>query len=119
LLALFVPCFARPRVPGSRLHGVAAHAEFSRPLSAERARALLAAAPGVEVVDPAADGRYPTALLASGADACFVGRIRTDGAGTLAFFAVADNLRKGAALNTVQIAEAVVRDGVLLGTATP
>jgi len=106
------------RVPTLRAHGVAAHAEFARPLSGERARALLAAAPGVEVVDLPADGRYPTALLASGADACFVGRIRTDGAGTLAFFAVADNLRKGAALNTVQIAEAVVRDGVLLGAAT-
>ena len=106
------------RVPTLRAHGVAVHAAFARPLSAERARTLLAQAPGVEVVDAATDGRYPTALIASGADACFVGRIRTDGAGTLAFFAVADNLRKGAALNTVQIAEAVVRDGVLLGAAT-
>jgi len=105
------------RVPTLRAHGVAAHAEFARPLSAERARALLAEAPGVEVVDAAADGRVPTALLAGGTDPCFVGRIRVDGAGMLAFFAVADNLRKGAALNTVQIAEAVVRDGILLGAA--
>ena len=105
------------RVPTLRAHGVAVHAEFRTPLSVERARALLAAAPGVALVDALAEGRYPTALRASGADPCFVGRLRVDGAGTLAFFAAADNLRKGAALNTVQIAEAVVRDGVLLAAA--
>ncbi|HLJ58638.1 MAG TPA: aspartate-semialdehyde dehydrogenase [bacterium] len=103
------------RVPTLRAHGVAVHAEFSTPLDPAHARALLGAAPGVDVVDDPAAARYPTPLAASGGDPCHVGRIRTDGAGMLAFFAVADNLRKGAALNTVQIAEAVVRDGVLLG----
>lgn len=101
------------RVPTLRAHGVAAHAEFEEPLSAERARELLARAPGVEVVDNPAAARYPTAIAASGREACYVGRIRTDGAGCLAFFAVADNLWKGAALNTVQIAETLIRDGLL------
>ncbi len=101
------------RVPTLRAHGVAVHAEFSRPIAPEEARAILASAPGVEVMDDPAAGRYPTALAASGRDPCVVGRIRTDGAGALAFFAAADNLRKGAALNAVQIAEAVVRDGFL------
>lgn len=111
-IALGVTCV---RVPTLRAHGVAVHAEFSTPLDPERAREILAAAPGVDVVDDPAAARYPTPLAASGGDPCHVGRIRTDGAGMLAFFVVADNLRKGAALNTVQIAEAVVRDGVLLG----
>lgn len=101
------------RVPTLTAHGVAVHAEFDRPLGPARARALLEGAPGVEVVDDPAAGRIPTALLASGQDPCYVGRIRTDGTGALAFFAVADNLRKGAALNAVQIAEALVREGLL------
>ena len=106
------------RVPTLRAHGVAAHAEFAEPLSAERARELLARAPGVEVVDDPAAGRYPTAIGASDHEPCYVGRIRTDGAGCLAFFAVADNLWKGAALNTVQIAETLVRDGLLAAART-
>jgi aspartate-semialdehyde dehydrogenase len=101
------------RVPTLVAHGVAVHAEFARPLPPERARALLQAAEGVEVVDDPAAARYPTPLLAAGRDPCYVGRIRADGAGLLAFFAVADNLRKGAALNAVQIAERLVRDGLL------
>jgi aspartate-semialdehyde dehydrogenase len=103
------------RVPTLRAHGVAAHAEFAEPMSAERAREILAAAPGVEVVDDPAAARFPTAIGASSREPCYVGRIRTDGAGCLAFFAVADNLWKGAALNTVQIAETLVRDGLLAG----
>jgi len=102
------------RVPTLRAHGVAAHAEFAEPLSPERARDLLTGAPGVEVVDDPAAGGYPTAIAASGREPCYVGRIRTDAAGCLAFFAVADNLWKGAALNTVQIAETLVRDGLLV-----
>jgi aspartate-semialdehyde dehydrogenase len=101
------------RVPTLRAHGVAAHAEFVEPLSAERARELLARAPGVEVVDDPAAACYPTAIAASDREACYVGRIRIDAAGCLAFFAVADNLWKGAALNTVQIAETLVGDGLL------
>ncbi|HXX36671.1 MAG TPA: aspartate-semialdehyde dehydrogenase [bacterium] len=106
------------RVPTLRAHGVAVHAEFFGSLGPERAREILASAPGVHVVDDPTEGRYPTALAASGCDPCHVGRIRADGAGMLAFFTVADNLRKGAALNAVQIAEAVVRDGALLEART-
>ncbi len=96
------------RVPTLMAHGVAVHAEFVHPLTPARARELLAAAPGVSVVDDPRGGRFPTPLGAMGRDPCYVGRIRTDGAGSLAFFAVADNLRKGAALNAVQIAEHLV-----------
>jgi len=103
------------RVPTLRAHGVAAHAEFAEPMPAERARDLLGRAAGVEVLDDPAGGRFPTAIGASGREACYVGRIRIDAAGCLAFFAVADNLWKGAALNTVQIAETLVRDGLLAG----
>jgi len=91
------------RVPVFTGHSLSINAEFSRPLSPERARELLAAAPGVALAD------VPTPLLAAGQDPSFVGRIRTDpgvpdGKG-LALFVSNDNLRKGAALNTIQIAE--------------
>ncbi len=109
-LAAGVTCVRVPTLVG---HGVAVHAEFERPLTAEQARALLAAAPGVELVDDPAAGAYPTPAAAAGRDPCLVGRIRTDEAGMLAFFAVADNLRKGAALNAVQIAEHLVELGLL------
>jgi len=111
-LAAGVTCV---RVPTLAAHGVAVHAEFARPLPPERARALLLAAAGVEVVDEPTAARYPTPLVAMGRDPCYVGRIRTDEAGALAFFAVSDNLRKGAALNAVQVAEALVRLGRLAG----
>lgn len=109
-LAVGVTCV---RVPTLIAHGVAVHAEFERPLQPAQARKLLAKAPGIEVIDDPAAGRYPTALTATGRDPCYVGRIRTDEAGGLAFFAVADNLRKGAALNTVQIAETMIEMGLL------
>jgi len=94
------------RVPVFTGHSMAIHAEFERSLSPERATELLRAARGVEVVD------LPTPLLAAGADPSYVGRIRRDdtvpdGRG-LSLFVSNDNLRKGAALNTVQIAEALV-----------
>jgi aspartate-semialdehyde dehydrogenase len=106
------------RVPTVVAHGVAVHAEFDRPLSVARARALLADAPGVELVDEPAAGRYPTPLAAAGRDPCFVGRLRLDEAGGLAFFVVADNLRKGAALNAVQIAERLIEMGLLTSKVT-
>lgn len=102
------------RIPTLVGHGVAVHAEFERPVSSERAQQILERAPGVVVIDEPAAGRYPTPLLAAGRDPCYVGRIRTDEAGNLAFFAVADNLRKGAALNAVQIAETLIRQGLVL-----
>jgi aspartate-semialdehyde dehydrogenase len=83
--------------------------EFDRPISPEEAREVLATAPGVALAD------VPTPLLAAGADLCYVGRIRRDpGADTgLALFISGDNLRKGAALNAVQIAEALLERGRL------
>ena len=91
------------RVPVFTGHSLSINAEFSRPLSAARAAELLAAAPGVRLVD------VPTPLGAAGIDESLVGRIRLDpgvpdGRG-LALFVCSDNLRKGAALNTIQIAE--------------
>lgn len=91
------------RVPVFTGHSLSINAEFERPLSPERARALLDGAPGVKVVD------VPTPLAAAGVDESLVGRIRRDpgvpdGRG-VALFISGDNLRKGAALNTIQIAE--------------
>lgn len=96
------------RVPTLVGHGVAVHATFDRSPDLEEVREILRTAPGVEVVDEPRSARYPTPLLAAGRDPAYVGRIRLDGAGNLAFFVVADNLRKGAALNAVQIAETLV-----------
>jgi aspartate-semialdehyde dehydrogenase len=95
------------RVPVVVGHGVAVHAEFGAPVEVEEARRLLAASPGVELSDDPDRALYPTPLEASGRDACYVGRIRRDrfDPNGLELFCVADNLRKGAALNTVQIAE--------------
>ena len=91
------------RVPVFTGHSLSINAEFARPLSPERARQLLDGAPGVKLVD------VPTPLAAAGIDDSLVGRIRNDpgvpeGRG-LALFISGDNLRKGAALNTIQIAE--------------
>ena len=90
------------RVPVFTGHSLSINAEFDRPISPQRARELLAGAPGVAWAD------VPTPLQAAGADPSFVGRVRTDpsvpdGRG-LALFISNDNLRKGAALNAVQIA---------------
>jgi aspartate-semialdehyde dehydrogenase len=93
------------RVPVFSGHSLSINAEFARPISVERATELLAGAPGVELSD------VPTPLQAAGADPSFVGRIREDqtvaGGRGLALFVSNDNLRKGAALNAVQIAELV------------
>ncbi len=101
------------RVPVVTGHGVAVHAEFSQPLGPDEARSLLEQAAGVEVVDDPAAFAYPTPLEAAGRDPCFVGRIRQDpfDERALELFCVADNLRKGAALNAVQIAELIVAEG--------
>ena len=93
------------RVPVFTGHSLAINAEFARPLTVERARELLGDAPGVELSD------IPTPLQAAGQDPSYVGRIRqdpgVDGDRGLALFVSNDNLRKGAALNTVQIAELI------------
>jgi len=97
------------RVPVYCGHSLSMNVEFERPLSPERARELLAEAPGVSLTD------VPTPLLAAGADPSYVGRIRRDAGAEngLALFVSGDNLRKGAALNAVQIAEALVARGAL------
>jgi aspartate-semialdehyde dehydrogenase len=89
------------RVPVFTGHSLSLVAEFERPLSPERAAEILSKAPGVALAD------VPTPLLAAGADPCYVGRIRRDPGVEhgLALFVSGDNLRKGAALNAVQIAE--------------
>lgn len=101
------------RVPVMVGHGVAVHAEFEAPIEPDEARRILRAAPGVEVLDDSRAGVYPTPLQAAGRDPCLVGRIRKDPFDPLALelFCVADNLRKGAALNTVQIAELLPAPG--------
>ena len=98
------------RVPVMVGHGVAVHAEFDREIGPDEAREVLGSAPGVELVDDPAGGLYPTPLEAAGRDPCYVGRIRQDlfDPRALELFCVTDNLRKGAALNTVQIAELLV-----------
>lgn len=99
------------RVPVVVGHGVAVHAEFEEPITPKQARELLEAADGVQVLDDTLNGLYPTPLIAAGEDPCYVGRIRQDmfDPNALELFCVADNLRKGAALNTVQIAELLTR----------
>jgi aspartate-semialdehyde dehydrogenase len=93
------------RVPVFTGHSLSINAEFDRPLTVERARAILGSAPGVALVD------VPTPLAAAGIDPSLVGRLRQDpgvpGDRGLVLFVSSDNLRKGAALNAVQIAELV------------
>jgi aspartate-semialdehyde dehydrogenase len=95
------------RVPVFYSHSEAVNIETEKPLSAAKARELLAAAPGVRVVDDVANLLYPTAIDAAGQDLTYVGRIREDESidNGLNLWVVADNLRKGAATNAVQIAE--------------
>jgi aspartate-semialdehyde dehydrogenase len=95
------------RVPVVNGHSEAVNVQTREPLSPERARELLAAAPGVTVLDDPASALYPLAIDATGQDDVFVGRIRRDPGHerALDLWIVSDNLRKGAALNAVQIAE--------------
>ena len=101
------------RVPVFYGHSEAVHIETGRPISADEARALLENAAGVEVIDERADGGYPTAVSeAAGKDATYVGRIRGDisHSNGLNMWIVSDNVRKGAALNSVQIAEILIKE---------
>jgi aspartate-semialdehyde dehydrogenase len=96
------------RVPVFYGHSEAVHLETERKLTAQEARDILSKAPGVVVVDERTGGGYPTAVVnAAGEDPVFVGRIREDLSHPrgLDLWIVADNVRKGAALNSVQIAE--------------
>ena len=99
------------RVPVFTGHGAAVHVEFSKPMSTEEARHILAEAPGIKVLDDPVISLYPQAWSAAGTDEVFVGRIRQDAShpNGLAMWIVADNIRKGAALNAVQIAEEMIK----------
>ena len=103
------------RVPVFGAHSEALNVETWKKLTAGEARELLAAAPGIEVVDDPAELRYPLPLNAEGRDPVYVGRIREDVSveNGLDLWVVSDNLRKGAALNAVQIAEELVHRGLL------
>ncbi|HXY89286.1 MAG TPA: aspartate-semialdehyde dehydrogenase [Xanthobacteraceae bacterium] len=103
------------RVPVFIGHSEAVNVEFEKPLSVEEAREVLRTAPGVLVVDKREPGGYITPFEAVGEDATYVSRIRADKTvkNGLAFWCVSDNLRKGAALNTVQIAEILVNRKLL------
>lgn len=97
------------RVPVFYGHAVSVNIEFKRALSVDEARRILSKAPGVRLVDDLSSSEYPMPLDVAGGDDIFVGRIRTDESvkNGLALFAAGDNIRKGAALNAVQIAEAL------------
>jgi aspartate-semialdehyde dehydrogenase len=101
------------RVPVFIGHSAAIHIEFSEPMSPETARRILAETPGVKVLDDPNISLYPMPWSAAGSDDVFVGRIRRDASHDcgLARWVVADNLRKGAALNAVQIAEVMIERG--------
>jgi aspartate-semialdehyde dehydrogenase len=100
------------RVPVLRCHSEAINVELERPLKANEARAALAAMPGVIVYDDPAKKLYPMPLDATGKDEVYIGRVREDESITngLNLWVVSDNLRKGAALNAIQIAECLVKD---------
>ena len=101
------------RVPVLRCHSEALHVEFERPVSVDEARRALAVAPGVTVMDDASESVYPMPALLEGTDETYIGRLRTDPTvpNGLAMWVVADQLRKGAALNAVQIAESLLASG--------
>ncbi len=98
------------RVPVFTAHSVSVHVETEQKISAAKARELFAAFSGLQVLDDPANRKYPMPLFAAGQDDCFVGRIREDLAvpNGLNFWVVGDQLRKGAALNAVQIAEVLI-----------
>ena len=103
------------RVPVFIGHSEAVNVEFEQPVTASEARGLLRDAPGVTVMDTREDGGYMTPADCAGEDAVYVSRIRKDPTvpNGLAFWCVSDNLRKGAALNAVQIAETLVAQGLM------
>ncbi len=111
-LAISATCVRVPVMVG---HSLAVHAEFERPFPPQEAREVLLEAPGVQVVDDPQQALYPTPLMAAGGDLALVGRIREDASCPrgLALWIACDNLRKGAALNAVQIAEELLARGLI------
>lgn len=109
-IAISATCVRVPVVIG---HSEAIHVEFSEPMSSEEARMILADSPGVKVLDDPAVSLYPYPWSVAGSDDVFVGRIRCDASqdNGLVMWVVADNVRKGVALNAVQIAEHLISKG--------
>ncbi|MBV9433342.1 MAG: aspartate-semialdehyde dehydrogenase [Hyphomicrobiales bacterium] len=105
------------RVPVFIGHSEAVNVEFERPITVEEAREVLRSAPGILIVDKREPGGYVTPHEAAGEDATYVSRLREDPTveNGLAFWCVSDNLRKGAALNAVQIAEVLINRGLITG----
>jgi aspartate-semialdehyde dehydrogenase len=103
------------RVPVFIGHSEAVNIELSQPMPPDEARRILAQAPGIKLLDDPAISLYPQSWSSAGTDEVFVGRIRRDVShpNGLAMWVVADNLRKGAALNTIQIAEEMIKRGWL------
>jgi len=101
------------RVPVVIGHCESIHVEFGEPMSPEEARAILSDSPGVKVLDDPSVNLYPYPWSATGSDEVFVGRIRHDSSNEngLVMWVVADNVRKGVALNAVQIAEHLISKG--------
>jgi aspartate-semialdehyde dehydrogenase len=100
------------RVPVQVSHSLTVHATFANPLTPDEVREVLEAQPTIKVLDDPANGVYPTPNLVAGQDPTFVGRIRQslDFTNSIELFVVGDNLRKGAALNTYEIAELVAAE---------
>jgi aspartate-semialdehyde dehydrogenase len=103
------------RIPILRAHSEAIWVETERPVGVEEAREAFNKAPGIKVVDDPDNNEYPMPLYLSGEDEVYVGRIRADLANPngLAFWVVADQIRKGAALNAIQIAEYMIKEGLV------
>ena len=103
------------RVPVLIGHSEAVNIEFDKPSTADEARDILREAPGCLVVDKREDGGYVTPLESAGEDATYISRIREDPTldSALNMWIVSDNLRKGAALNTIQIAELLLARGLI------
>lgn len=103
------------RVPVYVGHSEAIHVEFAHPISPADARRILSEAPGVKVQDDPAISLYPQPWAVAGTDEVFVGRVRQDTScdNGLILWVVSDNTRKGAALNAVQIAEEIIRHGLV------
>jgi aspartate-semialdehyde dehydrogenase len=104
------------RVPVFIGHSEAINIEFEKPITADEAREILREAPGCLVIDKREDGGYATPIESAGEDATYISRIREDSTldNGLNIWVVSDNLRKGAALNTVQIAEVIINPTLLV-----
>nr|WP_297804927.1 aspartate-semialdehyde dehydrogenase [Tepidiforma sp.] len=103
------------RIPTFFGHAMSVWAEFERPVTVDEARALMAGAPGVELMDDPAAEQYPTPMDVAGTDRVLIGRLRPDHSkpGAIAFWTVTDSIRKGAATNVVQIIEEAARRGLI------